>query len=80
MRGLGTTDAERGVVHGTGPVMEAEAAEFLLTAGTVAGREHTLPCPTYEYEATRARTSGLRRYLLCALVTARPCVGEFVNN
>ena len=33
MRGLGSTGAERGVVRGTGPVMEAEPAEFVLTAG-----------------------------------------------
>ena len=41
---------------------------------------HAPPCPTYGYEAAQARTSGLRQHLLCALVTARPCVNGFVNN
>ena len=43
MRGLGSTGAERGVVRGTGPVMEAEPAEFVLTAGIAARHEHAPP-------------------------------------
>ena len=80
MRSLGSPGAERGVVRGTGPVMEAEPAEFVLTAGIAARHEHAPPCLTYGYEAARSRTSGLRQYLLCALVTARPCASGFVNN
>ena len=80
MRGLGSTGAERGVVRGTGPVVEADPAEFVLTAGIAARHVHAHPCPTYGYEATRERTSGLRQYLFCALFTARPCVSGVVNN
>ena len=55
MRGLGSTGAERGVVRGTGPVMEAEPAEFVLTAGIAARHVHAPPCPTCGYEAAQAR-------------------------
>mmetsp|Transcript_36914 Transcript_36914/g.98350 ORF Transcript_36914/g.98350 Transcript_36914/m.98350 type:complete len:80 (+) Transcript_36914:1242-1481(+) len=79
MRGFGSASAERGVVRGAGPVMEAEPAEFVLTAGIAAGHVHASPCATYGYEAARARTSGLRQYLLCAPVTA-PCASGLVNN
>ena len=45
MRGLGSTCAERGVVRGTGPVMEAEPAEFVPTAGIVALHVHAPSLP-----------------------------------
>ena len=79
MRGLGSTGAEKGVVRGTGPVVEADPAESVLTAGIAARHVHALLCPMCRYEAARARTSGLRQYLLCALVTARPCASRFVH-
>ena len=68
MRGLGSTGAERGVECGTGPVKEAQPAEFVPTVRIAARHVHAPSCLTYEYEATRAWTSGLRQYLLCALV------------
>ena len=41
----------------TGPFMEAEATEFVLTAGIVALHVHAPPCPTYGYEARRVSAS-----------------------
>ena len=43
MRGLGSTCAERGVVRRTGQVMEAEPAEFVLTAEIPTRHVHAHP-------------------------------------
>ena len=80
MRGLGSTDARtrRCTWHwsshgGRGSRIRADSGDCRTSCART-------PCPTYGYEVTRARTSGLRQYLFCALVTARPCVSGFVNN
>ena len=76
LRGLGSTGAERGVVCGTGPVMEAEPAEFVLTAGIAALH---VRAPPARRVGTKQRGHG-RAIISVLLSRPRHCVSGFVNN